>query len=61
MMEKKEVDRTGKNNVEKRSIKLTYIFILLVYSQNFYTRTHRWIDQGEMGRGKRDYERREKE
>lgn len=41
MMEKKEVDRTGKNNVEKRSIKLTYIFILLVYSQNFYTHTHR--------------------
>ena len=57
-MEKREVDRSGKNNVEMRSIKLTYIFILLIYSQIFSTHTHesfknKWVKKRETMRGEK--------
>ena len=38
-MEKREVDRSGKNNVEIRSIKLTYIYFIGVLPDLFYTHT----------------------
>jgi len=39
IMEKREVDRSGKNNVEMRSIKLTYIYFIGVLPDLFYTHT----------------------
>lgn len=54
-MEKREVDRSGKNNVEMRSIKLTYIYFIGVLPDLFYTHTQ--IIQEQMSKEKRDYER----